>query len=153
MQDNFGRALAFALQFEGGYVNHPRDPGGPTNMGITIATLSHELGRRATISDVRNITREQAASIYRKKYWNAINGDALPAGVDMLAFDIAVNSGVGRALQWLEATKALQPRPRVEALDKRRVGFYRALRTFPTFGKGWLRRETAAFAVAKALLA
>lgn len=152
MRDNFGRALAFALQYEGGYVNHPKDPGGPTNMGITIATLSHELGRRASILEVKNLTVEQAGAIYRKKYWNAIGANDLPAGVDILAFDIAVNSGVGRALQWLEKTRGLQPRQRVAALDRTRVGFYRALRTFPVFGKGWLRRESACLAVALACL-
>jgi len=151
MKDNYGRALSFVLKYEGGYVNHPRDPGGPTNLGITIATLSHELGRRATVTDVRNISVETAASIYRKKYWATIDGDNLPSGVDLLAFDIAVNSGPGRALAWLGETKNLQPKPRVNALHKRRMRFWRSLRTWATFGRGWTNRENAAYAAALAL--
>ena len=99
---NFDSCLARTLKFEGGYVNNPHDPGGPTNMGITIATLSHELGRAATIAEVKTMSRATAATIYRKKYWNLINGDKLPRGVDLLAFDIAVNSGIGRVLPWLQ---------------------------------------------------
>lgn len=151
MQQNFSTALCFVLEHEGGYVDNPRDPGGPTKYGVTIATLSHELGRGASLEDVRNLTPEQAGEIYRKKYWNAIGGDHLPAGVDLIAFDIAVNMGVGRALSLLAQTQHLPARQRVEALDKRRCGFYRALRGFPVFGSGWLRREREAFALASHL--
>jgi lysozyme family protein len=128
--------------WEGGFVSLRSDPGGPTNLGITIATLSHELGRKATIADVKNLSIPTATEIYRKKFWNTIDGDALPNGVDLIAMDIAVNSGPGRALQWLSQTANLHPVERIKALDKLRVGFWRALRTFPVFGKGWLRRET-----------
>ena len=77
MKSNFDACLALVLKYEGGYVDHPRDPGGPTNMGITIATLSHELGHAATREDVRQMTRETAAAIYRKKFWNLVGGDEL----------------------------------------------------------------------------
>lgn len=153
MQQNCERSIKFSLSFEGGYVNHPKDPGGPTNLGITIATLSLYLQRRATVADVRGLRLADAINIYDGKYWTAIGADALPGGVDLLAFDIAVNSGVGRALRWLDETDGLGPRARVEALHKRRIGFWRGLtKLWPVFGKGWTRRETAAHAAALALV-
>lgn len=153
MQSNFTACLDLTLKFEGGYVNNPRDPGGPTNMGITIVTLSHELGRAATISDVMNLSRTPEGralveSIYRKKYWNLIGGDSLAAGVDAMAFDIAVNSGPGRVMPWLEATTNTTGQYRVRALDGKRRSFWRALATFVTFGRGWMARENTLLAAA-----
>ena len=151
MKDNFEVCLALTLGYEGGYVNHPRDPGGPTNMGVTIATLSHELGRQATVADVKALTRETAAAIYRKKYWNLVGGDALPRGVDALLFDIAVNSGPGRALAWDNAFCTLAPMARIHALDARRRSFYRSLPIFNVFGRGWMARENNMFEHALAM--
>jgi len=145
---NFQNCLAFTLHYEGGFSDNPRDPGGPTNLGVTIATLSHELGRAATIAEVKALTVAQVTPIYRKKFWNLIDGDALPAGVDLIAFDIAVNSGPGRALQWLAKTANTSPRDRVLALHKLRVGFWRSLPIFATFARGWMTRETACLAAA-----
>ncbi len=144
----YDACLNFVFQYEGGYVNDPRDPGGPTNRGITIATLSHELGRQATIADVKTLSREKAASIYRKKYWNAIGGDLLAPGVDLLAFDICVNSGVGRANDWLQQSSRLFPGDRIRWLDAKRRSFWKSLKTWAVYGKGWSRREDAAFALA-----
>lgn len=142
MKMNFEACLALTLGYEGGYSNNPKDPGGPTNLGVTIATLSHELGRAASVAEVRALTKASVGPIYRKKFWNLINGDDLPAGVDCLAFDVAVNSGPGRALQWLAATKDIRtPVDRVKALDGRRRSFWRALKIFVTFGRGWMNRE------------
>jgi lysozyme family protein len=151
MKDNFPACLALTLKFEGGYVNNPRDPGGPTNLGIAIATLSHEMGRAATISDVQNLSRTPEGralveSIYRKKFWNLIGGDGLPNGVDAMLFDVAVNSGPGRALQW--TMPGLTTLARIKAIDARRCGFWRALRTFPVFGKGWMARENTLLSAA-----
>jgi lysozyme family protein len=140
--NNFPAVMRAEFLWEGKYCNVADDPGGPTNMGITIATLSHELGRKATIADVKNLSVELAIEIYRKKFWNTIDGDALPDGVDLIAMDIAVNSGPGRALQWLEKTKNLHPIERIHVLDKMRLGFWRGLPIFRKFGVGWARRET-----------
>lgn len=152
MRDNFDECLRNTLRWEGGYVNHPRDPGGPTNYGITIATLSHELGRAATIQEVMHLTVEQAGRIYRKKFWNLVNGDDLPAGVDQMAFDIAVNSGPGRALKWLgETSREIVPAARVRLLDAKRVSFWKTLKIFATFGGGWMNREKDIFNKALAM--
>ncbi len=148
MKENFNACLALTLEHEGGYVDHPRDPGGPTNMGITIATLSRALGRAATVDDVRGLTREKAAAIYRETYWNSIDGDDLPAGVDAVLFDISVNSGPVRALRWRDACRDLPPEARIRALDARRRSFWRALSTFRVFGRGWMAREDAVLSTA-----
>lgn len=141
MKANFPTALDLTLKYEGGFVNDPHDPGGATNMGITIATLSHELGRQATVAEVRNLSRSTAATIYRKKYWNVVGGDSLPSGVDILAFDIAVNSGPGRALNWLAQVKGKTPAEQIRILDEKRRSFYKGLKTFWRFGRGWMARE------------
>lgn len=92
---NFERALALVLVHEGGYVDHPAYPGGATNLGITIGTLSDWLDRAATKAEVRALTKATVAPIYRKNYWDAVRGDDLPSGVDYCVFDFAVNSGRG----------------------------------------------------------
>lgn len=160
MKENFTRCFLFVMRGhgdwkgEGGYVNNPRDPGGPTNMGITIATLSHEFGRRATAEDVRRMDASTAMRIYQKKYWNAVGADNLPIGVDLMIFDIAVNSGVGRALQFAKQTSSLlHPRERVVAIDKLRMGYFRSLRNWRFFGNGWKSREAACFALASDMVA
>jgi len=100
MKDNFDRALAEILRHEGGYINDPHDPGGETNMGISK--------RSYPLEDIKNMTRERAAAIYRRDFWNAIRGDELPAGVDLAAFDAAVNSGPSRAAKWLQRAVAVK---------------------------------------------
>ncbi len=146
---NFPRALSLTLQYEGGFSNNPRDPGGATNLGVTIATLSHERSHPASIADVKALTFADVEPIYRKKYWNLIGGDDLPSGVDILAFDIAVNSGPGRAMQWLAASVNMPPANRLAYLDNRRRSFWKSLRTFITFGRGWMNRENAVYIIAK----
>jgi hypothetical protein len=76
---NFSRALSATLQFEGGYVNHPADPGGATNMGITQRVLADWRGRSVTAADVKALTRAEAAGIYRRLYWEMVNCDSLRA--------------------------------------------------------------------------
>jgi lysozyme family protein len=145
---NFQKALNFTLEYEGGWSLNPHDPGGATMRGITRVTLSHELGRMATLTELRNISPELVASIYRKKYWNLIGANDLPPGVDLMLFDIAVNMGGGRAEQWDEATHNLQPKVRITRLNELRMGFWRRLATWAYFGRGWTRREVACKALA-----
>jgi lysozyme family protein len=152
MRENFDRAFSFMLKYEGGYSDNPKDPGGPTNLGVTITTLSHELGRRATRTEMRNLTPAAVQPIYRKKYWNVVGADALPAGVDLLAFDIAVNSGPGRALRFLDKTDRQAPADRIESLHALRMSFWRGLSTWKYFGRGWARRETACLALARQMV-
>jgi lysozyme family protein len=98
---NFEEALRRLLAHEGGYANHPSDPGGPTNFGITLAVFRQYVKPGATASDVRAMSAAQARAIYRAKYWNALACDRLPAGLDYAAFDYGVHSGVARAARVL----------------------------------------------------
>lgn len=157
MDANFPRALDLVLKHEGGWADHPADPGGATNLGITIGTLSEWMGRPATKADVRGLTKATVAPIYRKRYWDAVRGDDLPSGLDYAVFDFAVNSGVSRASKYLQAilrvpqdgkigpvtvaaAKAADPTILIERLCANRMEFLRGLSTFPTFGKGWTNR-------------
>ena len=121
-------AITHLLRVEGGVVNHPDDPGGITNMGISLRAFPHlgEVG-------IRNLTRDDAISLYRTEYWNRLPDD-LPDGLRWMAFDAAVNSGVSRALAWLTA------HPTVEEYAAERLRFYASLSTWNAFGRGWTRR-------------
>lgn len=93
----YDEALRRLLAHEGGYTNHPSDPGGPTNFGITLADYRKHIRPDATTADVRAMSVDQAKTIYRKRYWDAQRCDELPAGVDYSIFDYGVNSGIGRS--------------------------------------------------------
>ena len=157
MKENFERALAAVLKSEGGFVNNPKDPGGMTNLGVTIKTWESFVGRNVTEKEMRNLTPEMVGKMYQQKYWNAVKADDLPEGVDYLAFDFAVNAGPGRAAKLLQqavgvtadgaigpatlkAVAAMQPADLIEKYSAAKESFYRSLPTFETFGKGWLRR-------------
>ena len=157
MSDRFAECLPLILKHEGGYVDHPRDPGGATNLGITLDTLSAHRGRKVTKDEVKALTVAEAGAIYRKNYWHAAFCEQLPPGADYMVFDLAVNSGVGRARKYLQravgatedgiigpatlaAVKAASGKVIVEKMSRYREAFYRGLDTFPTFGKGWMRR-------------
>ena len=140
MKSTFPAYLPELLKHEGGYVDHPRDPGGATNLGITLNTLRDWRGRPVTKADVRALSRAEAAAIYEARYWNKINADYMPAGPDAALFDVAVNSGVGRAKQWEPLIRGKGPVDAVKAVCARRRAFFRSLRTFDVFGKGWMRR-------------
>jgi lysozyme family protein len=156
MKANFERALAYVLEHEGGYVNHPRDPGGATNKGVTQAVYDgYRKMRGRGAQSVKFISEEEVRAIYKFQYWDRVQGDLLPTGVDYAVFDFAVNSGVGRASKYLQAVvgvaqdgiigartvaAVVNPLATINALCDRRMGFLRNLKTFLTFGRGWTRR-------------
>lgn len=156
----FDQALELTLSFEGGYSDHPLDPGGATNFGITRATLERHRGRPVAKSEVMALTKAEAAIIYRADYWNAVAGDTLPEGVDISLFDLAVNSGPARTLkiaqealglrvngvmtaETLARIAAADHRALVRAIARRRLTFLQRLAIFSTFGRGWTRRVNA----------
>ncbi|TIO15659.1 MAG: hypothetical protein E5X86_19930 [Mesorhizobium sp.] len=160
MNRNFDRALSLVLKHEGGYVNHPRDPGGATNKGITIATFRRYVNAKGTPEDLKRITTAQAGIVYRRQYWDAIRGDELPDGVDYAVFDFAVNSGPSRAAKYLQAilgtvqdgrigpatiaaSKAKPAGVVIDALCDARLSFLKRLKTWGTFGKGWSARVSS----------
>lgn len=151
MKSNFDACLAHILRHEGGYVDHPNDPGGETNFGISKRAYPGE--------NIKGMTRARAAHLYRRDYWDAVRGDDLPAGLDLVAFDAAVNSGVSRGAKWVQQAVGAQPDGKVgsatllrvkatnpaSAIEKAcdlRMAFLRGLGTWSTFGKGWSRRVT-----------
>jgi lysozyme family protein len=153
---NFAAILRRVLQSEGGYVNHPSDPGGPTNYGITLATYRRFVEPDATAADIRSMPIETAMQIYRKRYWDACGCDQLPSGVDYSVMDYAVNSGNGRANGVLRHVIGLAPTASlgrvaeelakrdalaiINAINDERLAFLKTLRTWPVFGAGWLHR-------------
>lgn len=161
MTDAFKRImLNFILPDEGGYVNHPKDPGGETNMGITKATYERfkKLHPHREFPTLRNLPKDMALEIYWEFFAKPIRFDQLPAGVNYALLDFAVNSGVSRAvktlqagmkgvsvdgilgLQTLSAIKAHNAKTLVTNLCEDRQAFVERLKTFKTFGKGWTRR-------------
>lgn len=153
----FQACLVELAEAEGGYVNHLSDPGGPTNMGITQATLASWRGKPVTADDVKNLTRAEAEAIYRKNYWHPIKGDALPDGVDLAVFDLAVNSGPAKAAMMLQsvvgvaqdgvigpltlaAVGKMSAATIITRLCADRMAFLRSLTTWPVFGRGWTAR-------------
>lgn len=167
MDVNFFKSLDKVLEHEGGFVDHPEDPGGATNKGITHKTYSEFLERPLEdVSELQNIPDQHVELIYKKRYWDKVKGDELPSGVDFCVFDWAVNSGPGRAAKALQeavgatpdgvigpktisAVQLKGPKDTIEAVTKSRLEFYRSLKTFSTFGRGWLKRakETRDFAL------
>jgi lysozyme family protein len=94
--------IADVLRREGGYVNHPADRGGPTNMGITLSTLERWRGRPVTVDELRALSPTVAAEIYREAYWRRPAFAALPTELQPFLFDCAVNHGPARAVLLLQ---------------------------------------------------
>ena len=169
MKDNFDHCLQMLLHHEGGFVNHPKDPGGMTNLGVTKKVYDAWIGRESTEAEMRALTPADVGPIYKKNYWDKVRGDDLPAGVDWAAFDWAVNSGAGRpakAIQrivgatqdgaigpkTLQAVMDVEPEKIVEGVYDIRQKFYESLKTFDTFGRGWTRRNQETLDQAKKLM-
>ena len=157
MKSNWDEALKHILKYEGGYVNHPSDPGGKTNLGVTQRVWEEWTDKPSDEQEMRSLTPEMVAPLYKKKYWDAVHGDDLPAGVDLCVFDAAVNAGVGRASRFLQQAvgvtvdgqigpktiNAVTAKPAdeiIEAFCALREAHYKRLDTFATFGTGWMRR-------------
>lgn len=155
---NYKPSLKLVLAHEGGYVNHPRDPGGATDKGVTQRVYdAYRKVQGLPLKSVRGITLGEAAAIYRQQYWQAVQGDKLPAGIDYAVFDFAVNSGVSRASRYLQlclgvgvdghignvtlaAVADADPVKVITALCADRMAFLKSLNTFDVFGRGWSRR-------------
>ena len=157
MKENWDDALKHILRYEGGYVNHPADPGGMTNLGVTKRVWEEWTGKPATEADMRGLTPAMVAPLYTRRYWDLIRGDDLPSGVDLCVVDCAVNAGVGRAAKLLQfavgatpdgqigpatlaAVAKMDAKKLIEHYCDLREEFYKGLDTFPTFGKGWMAR-------------
>ena len=169
MQKNYDKCLKAILHHEGGYVNHPKDPGGETNLGVTKRVYEEFGGAK----DMKDLTVEDVAPIYKKGYWDKMKGDDLPSGLDLCVFDFGVNAGPGRSAKYLQtmigtvADGGIGPNTlkavanyveevgldqAVENFQQARQGYYEKLSTFDTFGKGWTRRVTETTELAKSFI-
>ncbi|MBK55926.1 MAG: hypothetical protein CMC84_01175 [Flavobacteriaceae bacterium] len=174
MKENYDKCLEMILHHEGGYVNHPKDPGGETNLGVTkrvyeVWCIEQDLFQK----DMKDLQFSDVAPIYRQNYWDRCKCDSLPDGVDLCVFDMGVNAGTGRGARFLQkcvgavSDGAIGPNTLRQVdewiamrgeedliieYSERRRNYYKRLKTFSTFGKGWLRRveetEIAAFKLA-----
>lgn len=160
MKENWPAAFAALLEHEGGFVNDPKDPGGMTNLGVTRSVWREYTGREATEDEMRSLTPQTVEPLYKKRYWDALRCDDLPAGVDVCVFDCSVNSGTQFAARLLQrvcgaqvdgsigprtlaAVRALNPHDIIDNFTQRRELFVKGLPTFNRFGKGWLARIAA----------
>jgi Glycosyl hydrolase 108/Predicted Peptidoglycan domain len=161
----FDASMPFIFKAEGGYSDNPADPGGPTNFGITLATLkAYEGDQNLTAEDVKKLTPDVAKEIYRTAYWNRMQCGSLPNGLDLEVFDFGVNAGPGEAVKMLQkivgvtadgsigpitlsALGQLKPRDLISRYSDARLAYYKALNK-PEFEQGWATRanqiETAA---------
>lgn len=155
----FDAALKVILRHEGGYVNHPKDPGGETNFGVTKRVWLEWIGKRE--ANMKALTPAKVAPLYRAMYWDKLKCDQLPPALALCVFDMGVNAGVNRAAKMLQGMvgavrdgaigpgtmnaltgflKAHGLAYAVRSYQRSRRDYYRALDTFDTFGRGWLRR-------------
>ncbi|CAB4121498.1 Protein of unknown function DUF847 [uncultured Caudovirales phage] len=169
MNQNFDKSLAAVLVHEGGFVNDSRDSGGMTNLGCTKTVWEEHCGHPVDEKAMRALTPADVAPLYKRKYWDKVQGDELPSGVDYVVFDAAINSGAGRAAKWLQACVGVEPdggigpktlaavrafnsKQLIEDYSKRRLSFMMDIPSWPTFGKGWTRRVQEVEAVGLTLL-
>jgi lysozyme family protein len=151
----YPESISRVLKSEGGYVNHPSDPGGETNYGITIK-VARENGYAGPM---RTLPLDTAKRIYKAKYADPVHFDEDPAGLDYTLFDYAVNSGPSRANKVVRRVCGLpdnahendlslalskrDPSAVIGSVNKERLTFLHSLPTWPTFGKGWAGRVTS----------
>jgi Glycosyl hydrolase 108 len=153
----FDACMPFIFKAEGGYSDNPADPGGPTNFGVTLATLrAYEGDPNLTADDVKKLMPAVAKEIYRTAYWNRMQCGALPAGLDLEVFDFGVNSGPAESVKTLQGLVGVTQDGSVGPITLAAVGqfnvgdliarfaqarlaFYQGL-NMPEFEQGWATR-------------
>jgi lysozyme family protein len=170
MLSNWPASLALVLKSEGGFSNNNADPGGVTMLGVTKKVWEAWVKRPVDVAEMRALTPELVAPLYKAQYWDACKCDDLPRGIDYAVFDFAVNAGVSRASKTLQtalktggdgiigpATIGVavnaDPDEFLEKFSAAKEQFYRGLPTFCHFGKGWLRRVADVKQVAEGMIA
>ena len=158
MKNNFDKCLHMLLEHEGGYVNNVHDKGGMTNLGVTKRVYDKWIDRESTEQEMRDLTPEDVAPIYKKNYWNRVKGDQLPSGLDWACFDWAVNSGSGRPAKAVQRAVGAtvdgaigkqtvglvmekDPEFIIDYVYTVRKSFYESLDDYKHFGRGWSRRN------------
>ena len=157
MNRNWNKSFDLVIVNEGGYVDNKLDQGGATNWGCTQAVWEGYIGHKVSVDDMKALTKEDVKPLYKKRYWDAIHGDAIPSGLDYCLFDCAINSGVNRSAKIIQeivgvfadgaignntvsAITQLNPVTAINEFCDKRQAFLESLKTFPVFGKGWSKR-------------
>jgi lysozyme family protein len=168
MQSNWQQAFEQMLASEGGFSDDTRDPGnslpdgraGSTMLGVTQYNWEQHIGHQVTHDQMRKLTPADVEPLYKKKYWDAVRADELPSGLDYILFDMGVNAGPGRSIKIMQdavgvtpdgglgpvtmaAINAADPVELIAKFSEGKEAFYRSLKTFETYGKGWLNRVAA----------
>ena len=177
MINNFQKSLDSILKAEGGFSDDPRDPGnhlsdgraGCTNMGVTQAAWEEYVGHKVSVADMKALTKEQVGKFYKSKFWDRVQADALPIGLDFLATSFAINAGVGSSAKLLQkcinaipdgmigprtlqAIAGVDTKELIEKFSKAKEHYYQMLKTFPIYGHGWLNRVASEKTIALAML-
>ena len=159
MLSNWQQAFEQMLKGERLFTDDERDIGnklpdghkGSTMLGVTQYNWEQHVGHQVTHDDMRKLTPADVEPLYKKKYWDVVQGDKLPNGIDYLVFDMGVNSGPGRSIKLLQAAVgvpvdgglgpitlsavwALDPVTLIERFSAEKVVFYRSLDSFPVYG-------------------
>jgi lysozyme family protein len=169
MRENYDRSFELVVGHEGGFTDDRRDRGNWTSGKIGVGELK---GTKYGVSamaypdlDIRNLTLDQAKAIYKRDYWDKVKADDLPAGLDFLTFDCAVNHGISNGTSFLQQairasadgrvgpqtlTKASQADPRDALIEMAAIRglFYSQIGTVKTYGRGWYRRQARTLAEA-----
>jgi len=165
MLNNWKQAFEQMLKSEGGFTDDERDNGnklpdgrkGSTMLGVTQYNWEAHVGHQVTHDDMRKLTPADVEPLYKKKYWDTVQGDKLPSGIDYLCFDMGVNAGPARSIKLLQtavgvpadgalgpitlaAVWAADPIVLIEKFSQEKEAFYRSLDQFPVYGQGWLNR-------------
>ena len=173
MKENFEKSLELVLAHEGGFQSDSRDPGNAggkcTNLGVTQQVWEAWVGYSVDEKEMRSLTKELVAPLYKSRYWDAVHGDQLPSGADYLAFDFAVNAGAFRCIKTIQralnitadgtigpvTVKAIQDTNAEEFINNftdAKENFYKGLANFQTFGRGWLNRVAESKKAAEGML-
>ena len=177
MLSNWDKSFDMVIAHEGGFTDDPRDPGnklpdgrpGCTMWGCTQANWEAYVGHHVTHDDMKALKKDDVKPLYKKNYWDAVHGDELPSGVDYAAFDFAINAGPGASRKMIQralgvaadgaigpatmaAIKAADGKDFLKKFSDAKIAFYQTLATFPTYGKGWLKRVADVQAAASTML-
>jgi lysozyme family protein len=158
MPSNFKECLELVLKSEGGWVNNPADPGGETNLGVTKRVWEEYVGH--PVKTMKDLSKDDVAPMYELKYWRPCYCEVLPRGLDFVVFSMGVNAGPGRSIKLFQQSigcipdGVIGPKTRdlisssnganlISKFSETRREYYKSLKLFPVFGKGWLNRVDA----------
>lgn len=169
MKENFGIALRTLFEQWGAFQDHPTDPGRVSNLGVTRRVWESWVGREVSDNEMQALTPELVTPMFKATLWNAIGGDGLPAGVDVVVFDLAVNSGPRYAVQVLQKLLGAElgglvnpemlrkaadadPRKLVADYTAERLAYLKMIPDWSTSGEDWEKRVAATRAAAESVL-